>query len=215
MTPHSVEILALVFFVGAILHTFVAGSVRKFAHKFPAGSPAENLFHLLGEVEVVFGIWAGFLFVAMVLIQDMPSAIAYVDALDFTEPLFVFVIMAMAATRPVVESARRFIEVLARIVPLPRRPAIYVVSLVIGPLLGSLITEPAAMTVTALLLKDEFFGPKKSDRFKYFTLAVLFVNVSIGGALTPYAAPPILMVAGKCGWVLAFRFFRNLGFPLV
>ena len=39
---------------------------------------------------------------------------------------------------------------------------------------------------------------------KYATLGVLFVNVSIGGTLTPYAAPPVLMVASKWGWDLPF-----------
>ncbi len=40
----------------------------------------------------------------------------------------------------------------------------------------------------------------------YATLGLLFVNVSIGGTLTPYAAPPVLMVAGTWGWDLSFMF---------
>ena len=43
-----------------------------------------------------------------------------------------------------------------------------------------------------------------SSRLKYGTLGVLFVNVSIGGVLTPFAAPPVLMVAAKWGWDLPF-----------
>jgi hypothetical protein len=39
---------------------------------------------------------------------------------------------------------------------------------------------------------------------KYGALGVLFVNVSIGGTLTAYAAPPVLMVAGAWGWDSAF-----------
>jgi len=34
----------------------------------------------------------------------------------------------------------------------------------------------------------------------------LFVNVSIGGTLTHFAAPPVLMVAAKWNWGLAFMF---------
>ena len=40
----------------------------------------------------------------------------------------------------------------------------------------------------------------------YLTIGVLFVNISIGGALTNFAAPPILMVAGTWGWDTAFVF---------
>jgi hypothetical protein len=74
----------------------------------------------------------------------------------------------------------------------------------VGPLLGSFITEPASMTVTALLLRDRYFTTAVSDRFRYVTLAALFVNVSIGGTLTPFAAPPILMVATTWQWDLGF-----------
>ena len=92
---------------------------------------------------------------------------------------------------------------------LPLRPALafYATALTIGPILGSLITEPAAMTVTALLLLEHIFKKAVSSRLKYATLGVLFVNVSIGGTLTPFAAPPVLMVAEKWGWGLSEMFF--------
>lgn len=201
---HSIEIIATLFFGLAIGHTFLVSSFRRLAHRFPQGSIAENLFHLLGEVEVVFGLWASLLFVVILSMQGSHAAVAYMESLDFTEPFFVFVIMAMAATRPVVEAASLLVKKLAAVLPFQRPIGNYFVCLTIGPLLGSFITEPAAMTVTALILKDAFFGPHHSQRFKYITLALLFVNVSIGGALTPYAAPPILMVAGKWGWDLPF-----------
>ena len=60
------------------------------------------------------------------------------------------------------------------------------------------------MTVTALILRDRYFGAGISDRFKYVVLATLLVNISIGGVLTPFAAPPVLMVAGKWNWDLAY-----------
>jgi hypothetical protein len=43
-----------------------------------------------------------------------------------------------------------------------------------------------------------------SRKFKYATLGVLFVNISIGGTLTHFAAPPVLMVAGKWNWGIEF-----------
>jgi Na+/H+ antiporter NhaD/arsenite permease-like protein len=59
------------------------------------------------------------------------------------------------------------------------------------------------MTLAALLLRDRFFSRDAPGRFLYATVGVLFVNVSIGGTLTPYAAPPVLMVADKWGLDIA------------
>jgi predicted cation transporter len=78
------------------------------------------------------------------------------------------------------------------------------VTLSLVPLMGSVITEPAAMTLAALMLRDQLYRFRVSSRLKYATLGVLFVNVSIGGTLTPFAAPPVLMVAAKWNWDLAF-----------
>jgi hypothetical protein len=60
------------------------------------------------------------------------------------------------------------------------------------------------MTLAALMLRDSVFSEQASERLKYATLGVLFVNVSIGGTLTPFAAPPVLMVAATWGWDLAY-----------
>jgi len=87
--------------------------------------------------------------------------------------------------------------------PLPRPMAFAFTTLAFVPLLGSFITEPAAMTLAALLMRDEFFG-KVSRKLQYAALGVLFVNISIGGTLTPYAAPPILMVATKWNMDLTY-----------
>ncbi|RME72927.1 MAG: hypothetical protein D6781_01340, partial [Verrucomicrobia bacterium] len=78
--------------------------------------------------------------------------------------------------------------------------------LTLGPVLGSFITEPAAMTISALLLASKFYELDPSPRLKYATLGLLFVNVSVGGTLTHFAAPPVLMVAGTWGWDIAFMF---------
>ena len=69
---------------------------------------------------------------------------------------------------------------------------------------GSFITEPAAMTICALLLGRQILRAQARPRLKYATLGLLFVNVSIGGTLTHFAAPPVLMVARPWGWDTAF-----------
>lgn len=204
MGPNSIELLATVFFAIAVLHTFLSSRFQNIASKFPEGSVGENAFHMLGEVEVVFGLWAAAFLGIFAIISGAQPAITYAESLNFTEPMFVFAIMAVAATKPVIESARTFISLASRALPFRREFSMYLSCLILGPLLGSLITEPASMTVTALILRDRYFNSNVSQKFKYLTLAVLFVNVSIGGVLTSFAAPPVLMVAGKWNWDNAF-----------
>jgi hypothetical protein len=198
----TVHILGTVLFAMAVLHTFSIKIFQRLALKFPSGSAWENLFHLLGEVEIIFGFWAGVLILCMTALVGAQPAIDYVESVNFTEPIFVFAIMSVAATRPVLDFATWLIRWLSRGLPLRGEISFYVVTLIIGPLMGSFITEPAAMTVTALVLRDRFLTPGRSERFMYLTLGALFVNVSIGGVLTPYAAPPVLMVANT--WNFSF-----------
>jgi hypothetical protein len=121
--------------------------------------------------------------------------------LDFIEPVFVVVIMTMAATRPILKTAERVLSIVADWGK--GSPASWWLTiLTFGPLLGSLITEPAAMTISALLLSQKFYQCRPSTKLAYATLGLLFVNVSVGGTLTHFAAPPVLMVAPKWGWGL-------------
>lgn len=202
----NVEVLATVLFGVAIVHTFSVKQFERLAHKHPQGSLKENLFHLLGEVEVVFGLWAGVFVLGAMVMAGGGLTLHYLEGhltdyrLDFTEPAFVFAIMAMAATRPIIDLATHTIALVSRLVPLPDNVSFYAVALVLGPLLGSFITEPAAMTVTALVLKKRYYDRGISTRLMYATIGTLFVNVSIGGTLTNFAAPPVLMVAGTWGW---------------
>src|SRR5262249_3255864 len=122
---------------------------------------------------------------------------------DFTEPAFVFVAMVIAATRPVINAAEALLTLIARALPMPRSTGLFFAVMSIGPLMGSFITEPAAMTLAALILRDRFLAAPLTPRAKYAIVGVLFVNVSVGGTLTPYAAPPILMVAATWNWDFA------------
>jgi hypothetical protein len=60
------------------------------------------------------------------------------------------------------------------------------------------------MTLAALTLAPLVFRVGVPEWIKYAALGVLFVNVSIGGTLTSYAAPPVLMVAAAWQWDSAF-----------
>ena len=207
MSPSNVEILASVLFGVAVLHTFVVKRFAAWAHRYPSGSVAENVLHFLAETEVVFGVWAAALFVGIAALKgSVHEAVVYIEGLNFTEPKFVFVIMVVAATRPVVRMAESFIALTARALPMREGAAFYAAALAVGPLLGSLITEPAAMTLLALVLKRRYFDHGISRRLSYATIGLLFVNVSIGGTLTHFAAPPVLMVAATWNWDASFMF---------
>jgi len=157
----------------------------------------------MGEVEAVFGIWLIPLFLAIILIKGWPTLVAYITDLSPAEPVFVVVIMAMASSRPVLRFAENF---LAKAAALGHSTvsAWWLSILTIGPLLGSFITEPAAMTICALLLKQKFYALKPSKKLGYATLGLLFVNISVGGALSHFAAPPVVMVATKWDWDFHF-----------
>ncbi|WP_239251095.1 putative Na+/H+ antiporter [Candidatus Nitrotoga sp. M5] len=188
-------------FALALLHTFAAKSFERLAHRYPKHG---GMFHLLGEVEVVFGFWAFVLIVVMALVSGGSEAIAYAESRHYTEPLFVFVVMVIAASRPVLEVARFLLMQVARLTPVRTSLALAWLGLAAVPLMGSLITEPAAMTLAALMLAPQIFRQGIPEWLKYGALGVLFVNVSIGGTLTSYAAPPVLMVASAWNWDTAF-----------
>lgn len=200
-SPTTLQLLAAALFAIALLHTFSTKFFERLAHSQPRHA---GLWHLLGEVEVVFGFWAMVLMLCMFGMQGKAEATAYLDSRNFTEPLFVFAVMVVAGTRPILQASGAAVQMLARVLPVPTGMALYFLLLSLVPLLGSFITEPAAMTLAALMLRDTVFNQDVSRRLKYATLAVLFVNISIGGTLTPFAAPPVLMVAGKWNWDLAF-----------
>jgi hypothetical protein len=199
----DIDLIAAILFALALAHTFATKSFERLADRFPRHA---GLWHFFAEVEVVFGLWALVLILVMALVQGGGAAIAYAESRTYTEPLFVFVIMVVAASRPVLEAIRAAISALARLIPLRTAVVRVWLCLALVPLIGSLITEPAAMTLAALMLGPLIFRQDQGmpEWIKYAALGVLFVNISIGGTLTSFAAPPVLMVAKTWGWSSAF-----------
>ncbi|CAM3655190.1 putative Na+/H+ antiporter [Polynucleobacter arcticus] len=206
------ELGASIIFAIAVLHTFCTSYFEALAKK---SSRHSGLWHLLGEVEIVFGFWAAIFIIFMWLANDLETAKEYARKRNFTEPLFVFAIMVVAGSKPILHFATQFLHKIGAglqiILRTKQAPTLYFLTLSITPLLGSLITEPAAMTLAAFLLRDLVYRHKCSTPLMFGTLGVLFVNISIGGTLTNFAAPPVLMVAATWGWDSAFM-FRNFGF---
>ena len=203
MPPTTLQIIAAIIFAIAVIHIF---SVKYFEHLAHRSEKHSGLFHLLGEIEVVFGIWAMVLVIFMFIFLGKHETINYVNSRSYIETMFVFVIMVIAGTRPILQTVVLLIKKISNALPKKGAIGFYFVVMAIVPLLGSLITEPAAMTLAALILADKLFSQGISKKLKYMTLGTLFINVSIGGTLTNFAAPPILMVAQTWDCSTTFMF---------
>jgi|GEM_PF-10104 len=237
------NIVASLIFLCAIVHTFLAGYFLEMAHHHekrhkehierqgltaeakphddakPDVSFRASLFHFLGEVEAIFGIWVialagAILYFFGIAPGDLSNGFTqlknYIGSdVNYTEPVFVVIIMAIAATRPVVRFAEVLVDKVAKLFG-GGTAAWWFAALTITPLLGSFITEPAAMTIAALLLAKKFYDLNPSTKFAYATLGLLFVNISVGGTLTHFAAPPVLMIAQKWAFDMSFM-FMNFG----
>lgn len=210
MEMTTLNLIATFCFFCALAQSLWSSRILTISDRLKERSPfLSRFFHFAGEPEIVFGMWAAVFVAALMVITGFQAGLEWMDERNFSEVAFVFVIMILASSKPVTDFAEMIINNLAKILPLNPGMRIYATILFIGPLLGSLITEPAAMTIAALLLKRSVFKPivgKISDKFFYSTLGALFVNISIGGSLTHFAAPPVLMVARVWEWDTPFMF---------
>lgn len=195
------QLMYLIVFILAITHTLLAQYLLLLEKYFPR---SKKLLHALTEIEIIFPVWAALLCLLILLKEGSESLVNYVQSLDFTESIFVIAIMTVAGTKPILVFIENTIIFMVKQLPFKPAISIYCLALTLLPLLGSLITEPAAMTLAAILLKQTIFPVIRSEKLKYGILAVLLINISIGGALTPFAAPPILMVAKTWNWDLYF-----------
>ena len=229
MHKEPFNLWATVLFSLAIIHTFLTHRFIVWSHDIEAqyrermqkatGEAASTraptcmaarVLHFLGEVEAVFGIWVIPLFALMSVRLGWHQAVNYLDnPTAYIEPVFVVVIMIISSTRPIIRLAEQSLKSVARLGG-GGPGAWWFAILTIGPVLGSLITEPAAMTIAAMLLGRQFYALKPKPALAYATLGLLFVNVSVGGVLTHFAAPPVLMVVAHWDWNTPFM-FRHFG----
>lgn len=211
------NLIATIIFLCAVIHTFLAAKITSIANHYDKiytdGSYRAEILHLLGEVEAIFALWLIPLIIAITYFFGWGEVGAYLNKVDYTEAIFVVVIMAIAATKPIIYLAGNALKLLARLGKCS--PGAWWFSiLTVGPLLGSFITEPAAMTISAMLLAQQFYELKPSSKLAYASLGLLFVNISIGGTLTHFAAPPVLMVAQVWHWNTLFMLF-NFGWKVI
>lgn len=209
--------IALALFILSVIHTLSVHKIHAWArsieirqapkrrgHRWERSIPVQ-LLYFLSEVEVIFAFWGIPLFFIMAAMYSWTIAFEYMNTRDYTEPLFVGVILSLAATRPILRAAEEAIKWCARWLG-ESLSAWWFTLLTLGPLLGSLITEVGAMTLCALLLSRQFYEFKPSMKLSYATLALLFVNISVGGILTDFASPAVLVLAHCWHWTTADMF---------
>ncbi|PIS02308.1 MAG: hypothetical protein COT85_05955 [Chlamydiae bacterium CG10_big_fil_rev_8_21_14_0_10_42_34] len=208
------HLIAFIIFFLAIIHTLSVYKVHQWARKLELhqkprrdGKRRERsigvqLLYFISEVEVVFALWTIPLFICIAAIYGWTIGLEYINTRDYTEPLFVVVILAMASTKPIVHAAEGLISWIAKGLG-GSLSAWWMVLLTVGPLLGSLITEAGAMALCALLLSRHFYHYHPSKKLAYATLALLFVNISVGGVLTDFASPAVLVLAHCWKWSMS------------
>lgn len=207
----SFHLLALIFLVCAILHTLFVHKIHDFArslelkqapkclgHHFER-SIGVQLIYFLAEVEVVFAVWSIPLFFVMACYYGWEAALDYINTRDYTEAFFVVVILSLASTKPIIQCSHRIIQFLAKGLG-GTLSAWWFTLLTVGPLLGSFITEAGAMAISALLLSKQFYHFRPSSKLAYATLALLFTNISVGGVMTHFASPAVLVLSHAWHW---------------
>jgi hypothetical protein len=205
------HLIALCLLVAAIIHTLCVDKIHSFARSLEAKQAPKRISHhfhrgigvqmlyFLAEVEIVFAIWAIPLFLFMAGFKGWHVAIEYINTRDYTEALFVVIVLSLASTKPIIQCAQRIIHVLARGLG-GSLSAWWFTLLTVGPLLGSFITEAGAMAISAVLLSKEFYHFRPSSKLAYATLALLFTNISVGGVLTNFASPAVLVLSHAWHW---------------
>src|SRR5260221_2049676 len=222
------NLIATLIFFCAIIHTFLTPTFTEIARRYEREFDALEVHDLdseigkdvarrrdklqfraqlssfLGEVEAVFGVWLIPLFLGIIIAKGWPALVTYSASISPAEPIFVVAIMAMASSRPILTIAERGLAALAGIGGYG--PAAWWITILsVGPLLGSFITEPGAMTICAMFVRNRIYSLGPSKELRYATLGLLFVGVSVGGTLSHFAAPPVVMVASVWSWDFPHR----------
>lgn len=173
---------------------------------------AEILF-FFGEIEVIFALWVIPLVIVITTFFGWKEVVNYLSTRIYVEPFFIVVMMSLASTRPIIKLAQRGVHAIAKFFG-DTATSWWVAILTLGPVLGSFITEAAAMTIAAVLLKEKLYAHKPSKKLAYGTLGLMFVNFSVGGMLTNFAAPPALTLSRCWNWKLG-DFWGQFGIPVL
>ena len=216
------RIWTLFIFLAAVVHTLMANHFTALAEKIAKRHAKKEkgtvsffaeCFHFFGEIELVFGLWVVPLLLVLTAYYGWVDVVKYLNSLSYVEPFFIVVVMSLSATRPLVELAKRGIHSISKMFG-DSTEAFWFIVMFVGPIIGSFITEAAAIVIAILLLKERIFTRGPSKRLAYGTMGLMFVNFSVGGVITNYAAPPAIALSNCWGWT-AGDFITRFGWRVV
>lgn len=210
--PSYFQITSTLIFVLAIIHTFLTPTFFRLAERLKKRKDQEidgvrwkklhffsEIFYLLSEVEIVLGIWLIPLIFLFILMNGYDAAVNYLNSITYTYSLYIVVIVVVVGSRPIIAYAEKLLDICAHLAK-DTPAAWWWTLLTIGPLLGAIVKEPAAMAISAILLSKKFYHYNPSRLFQYATLGLLFANVSVGGMLTSFSSRALFIVADVWGW---------------
>jgi hypothetical protein len=212
------QIISTVIFFLAVVHTFLTPTIFDYSKKLSERKEAypekwkhyhflSEFFYLLSEVEVVFGLWLLPLLLAFTLLKGWDETLEYLNTREYTHAIYITVILVVIGSRPIITFAEKVLEWVARLGK--DSPGAWWWSiLTVGPLLGALIKEPAAMALSAILLSKKFYPYAPSRNFSYATLGLLFANISVGGMLTSFSSRALFIVADRLDWNWVYMLTR-------
>lgn len=208
--PTTFELIATIIFVVAIIHTLLSTLIFEFSQSLAKWKVegaknwkyyhfSSELLYLFSEVEVIFGFWVIPLFAWFTITHGWDALISYLNARDFTSAYYIMVIIVVISSRPIITFIERVMEWIARLGQ-DTPGAWWWTIMTLGPLLGSLIKESGAMTISALLLVAKFYRYHPPKIFQYATMGLLFASVSVGGMLSAFSSRALFFVAKDWEW---------------
>jgi len=213
-TATPFRVFTLVIFLLAITHTLLAHHFTSMAKKTARKHRGEvsilaEILYFLGEIEVVFALWVIPLVIVVTIFFGFGEMVEYLNSRIYVEPFFIVVVMSIASSRPIIKLAESGVKRIGRFFN-DSVQSWWVLILTVGPIFGSILTEAAAMTIAALLLKQKMYSRRPTKRLAYGTMGLMFVNFSVCGVLTNFAAPPAITLSRCWNWT-AGDFFSQFG----
>jgi hypothetical protein len=216
--PSKLELFYFFIFICAVVHTYLTTTFYSLHLKYKSKSgrsqkkskiyrSLSEIFYFLSEVELVFGFWIIPLVIGLFFVSKIGTTIAYLETRDYTYALYMTVVVAFASTRPIIVFAETILAYISRLGGNNAKSWWWTI-LTVGPLLVTILKEPGAMTITSILLAKTCFPFIKKMKFRYKTLALLFINISLGGLLAPHTSRSLFLVARAENWDFIYTFFR-------
>lgn len=216
--PSQFELFTFVIFICAVIHTFLTPSFYSLYHQYDRMAlrntkksnhyrSLSEIFYLLSEVELVFGFWILPLALGLFFISDLDFLVSYLQTRDYTYALYMTVVVAFVSTKPIVHISEKILEAFSKLGGNHPRSWWWTI-LTLGPVFDIFLKEPGAMTISSILLAKTVFPFIKNTRFQYATLALLFINISLGGLFLPQFSRSLFLIARQENWEIAYTFFR-------